>query len=55
MQTKTKLLQEDPLYDQIPAIGVEGLIATVEDEKELLYALEKEVTQRRKILAEWRV
>lgn len=54
MQAKTKLLQEDSLYDLIPTIGIEGLIATIEDEKKLLQALEKEITQRTKILTKWK-
>ncbi len=54
MQAKTRLLQEDSLYDLIPTIGIEGLIATIEDEKKLLQALEKEITQRTKILTKWK-
>ena len=47
--TKTKLLQgECLLYDQVPTMGIEGLIATIEDEKELLKALEKEVLYKQK-------
>jgi hypothetical protein len=42
--TKTKFVQREALlHDQVPIIGIEGLIATIEDEKELLKALEKEV------------
>ena len=47
--TKTKFLQrENLLYDELPARGIEGLIATIEDEKELLKALEKEVLYKQK-------
>ena len=53
MKTKNALLQEDSLYDLVPAMGIEGLIATIEDEKELLQTLEKELTERTKILTGW--
>ena len=47
--TKTKFVQsEGLLYDQVPIMGIEGLIATIEDEKELLKALEKEVRHKQK-------
>ena len=54
--TKTRFVQkEELLYGQVPTIGIEGLIATIEDEKKLLKALEKEVLYKQKtdiILAE---
>jgi hypothetical protein len=53
MKTKTKLLQEDSFYDMVPAMGIEGLIATIEDEKKLLQTLEKELMERTKILTDW--
>ena len=47
--TKTKFVQrEGLLYDQVPIMGIEGLIASIEDEKELLKALEKEVLYKQK-------
>ncbi len=42
---KTKTIQKDPLWDEEPEMGAEGLIATIEDPAKLIEALKKNAEQ----------
>ncbi len=53
MQNNTKIVQTDPLYNEVPELGLEGLISTIDDETKLLQALEKEIKKRIRILLKW--
>ena len=50
---KTTTVTRDPLWDQTPEMGPEGLIATTENPEELLEALKKNILEtKRKIKQE---
>jgi hypothetical protein len=45
MQEKTKVIIKDPDWDAELEMGPEGLIATIDDPKELIEALRKNILQ----------